>query len=550
MSYTALYRKFRPASFDEVKGQDPIVRTLKNQVASGRTGHAYLFCGTRGTGKTSVAKVLAKAVNCEHPVDGNPCNTCAMCREIASGASMNAIEIDAASNNGVDNIRQVIEEVAYPPAKGRYKVYIIDEVHMLSTGAFNALLKTLEEPPAYVMFILATTEAHKVPVTIMSRCQRYDFRRIAADEIADHLKTLARQERLSFEDKALEYIARQADGAMRDALSLLDQCIAFNFGGTLAYDKVLEVLGTADTGRFYALTDALFAADAAKVLRLIDETFSEGKESGAFVSDLIWHLRNLLLTKVSGGTQDILGVSAEDFADIREQAERVDVAFLMHAINMLSELSATLRVTTQKRVMTEVCMIRLCHPEMGEDIESLEERVRHLEQRLEGVSAAALTVPRPAVPVTEHVPAQETDAKMQTLQTAAETTEKAAFPAEAPKQEKALEPQDEAGGAALVAREWDRILSSIRGMEKNMLEEAKVSADDASHIRLSYAKTAEFTYNYVMQFHLADKLTALVKKKYGAEVGFRVVLADQRPPEKDHRMERLQSIVTIPIEEE
>ncbi len=548
MSYTALYRKFRPASFDEVKGQDPIVRTLKNQVASGHTGHAYLFCGTRGTGKTSVAKVLAKAVNCEQPVDGNPCNTCAMCREIAAGASMNAIEIDAASNNGVDNIRQVIEEVAYPPAKGRYKVYIIDEVHMLSTGAFNALLKTLEEPPAYVMFILATTEAHKVPVTIMSRCQRYDFRRIAADEIAAHLKYLARQEQLSFEDKALEYIARQADGAMRDALSLLDQCIAFNFGGTLAYDKVLEVLGTADTGRFYALTDALFAADAAKVLNLIDETFSEGKEPGAFVSDLIWHLRNLLLTRVSGGTQDILGVSAEDFADIREQAERVDTSFLMHAINMLSELSATLRVTTQKRVMTEVCMIRLCHPEMGEDIESLEERVRHLEQRLEGVSAAELSLPRQTA--AQNVMAQAARAATQAPQTDAKTTDETALAAEAPKQEKAVQPQEASDGAALVEREWGRILSGIRGMEKNMLEEAKVSADDASHIRLSYAKTAEFTYNYVVQFHLADKLTALVKKKYGVEVGFRVVLADQISPEKDHRMERLQSIVTIPIEEE
>ena len=253
MSYTALYRKFRPSEFDDVKGQDHIVTTLKNQIKADRIGHAYLFCGTRGTGKTTVAKIFAKAVNCQHTEDGSPCGKCEMCRSIASGASMNVIEIDAASNNGVDNIREIREEVAYRPTEGKYKVYIIDEVHMLSIGAFNALLKTLEEPPEYVIFILATTEAHKIPITILSRCQRYDFKRISIDTIADRLRELMTEENVEVEEKAIRYVAKMADGSMRDALSLLDQCIAFYLGQKLTYDHVLEVLGAVDTDVFSRL---------------------------------------------------------------------------------------------------------------------------------------------------------------------------------------------------------------------------------------------------------------------------------------------------------
>src|SRR5699024_7759172 len=233
-----------------VKGQEHIVTTLINQIKANRIGHAYLFCGTRGTGKTTVAKILAKAVNCSHPVDGSPCNQCEMCKAIQAGTAMNVIEIDAASNNGVDNIREIREEVAYRPTEGNYKVYIIDEVHMLSTGAFNALLKTLKEPPSYVIFILATTEAHKIPITILSRCQRYDFRRITIDTIAARLMELMEKEHIQAEEKAIRYIAKAADGSLRDALSLLDQCVAFYLGQTLTYDNVLDVLGTVDTEIF------------------------------------------------------------------------------------------------------------------------------------------------------------------------------------------------------------------------------------------------------------------------------------------------------------
>lgn len=257
MSYTALYRKWRPASFQQVKGQDHIVQTLKNQITSGRVGHAYLFCGTRGTGKTSIAKIFARAVNCESPIDGSPCNECQICRGIASGSSMNVVEIDAASNNGVENIREIREQVQYPPTEGKYRVYIIDEVHMLSTGAFNALLKTLEEPPSYVIFILATTEVNKIPITVLSRCQRYDFKRISRDTLAARLKELAEAEQIPAEDKALAYIAKAADGSMRDALSLLDQCVAFYYDSLLTYEHVLEVLGAVDSTVFSQLLRAV-----------------------------------------------------------------------------------------------------------------------------------------------------------------------------------------------------------------------------------------------------------------------------------------------------
>ena len=279
MSYTALYRKFRPAEFEDVKGQEHIVTTLQNQIKANRIGHAYLFCGTRGTGKTTVAKIFAKAVNCEHPVNGSPCGECAMCKSIAAGTSMNVIEIDAASNNGVDNIREIREEVTYRPTEGKYKVYIIDEVHMLSIRrSFQCTSKTLEEPPEYVIFILATTEVHKIPITILSRCQHYDFKRISIETITARMQELMDTEQIEVEDKALRYIAKAADGSMRDALSLLDQCIAFYLGQKLTYDHVLEVLGAVDTDVFSKLLRNVIGRNVAAVLDIVEELVMQGRE--------------------------------------------------------------------------------------------------------------------------------------------------------------------------------------------------------------------------------------------------------------------------------
>ena len=382
MSYTALYRKFRPQNFEDVKGQEHIVTTLKNQIKADRIGHAYLFCGTRGTGKTTIAKILARAVNCEHPVDGSPCNECPACRAINAGTSMNVIEIDAASNNGVDNIREIREEVAYRPAQGRYKVYIIDEVHMLSTGAFNALLKTLEEPPSYVIFILATTEAHKIPITILSRCQRYDFKRITVETIADRLMELMEKEGNDVEEKAIRYIAKAADGSMRDALSLLDQCIAFYLGEKLTYEKVLENLGAVDTEVFSRLLREILAQHTSQAIGILEDLIIKGRELGQFVTDFIWYLRNLLLISASDNPEEAVDVSRENLERMKEEVQMVDTETLMRYIRVFSQLSNELRYASQKRVLVEIALIKLCQPVMETNLDSLFDRVRVLEEKL------------------------------------------------------------------------------------------------------------------------------------------------------------------------
>lgn len=398
MSYQALYRKWRPQVFADVKGQDHIVKTLQNQIGSGRIGHAYLFCGTRGTGKTTVAKILARAVNCEHPVGGSPCGECPSCRQIAAGTSLNVVEIDAASNNGVENIREIREQVQYPPTEGKYRVYIIDEVHMLSTGAFNALLKTLEEPPSYVIFILATTEVHKIPITVLSRCQRYDFRRITLDTITARLKELTEAENMPVEDKALRYVAKAGDGSMRDALSLLDQCAAFHFGETLTYEHVLDVLGAVDNSVFRDLFHAIRENRTKDCILKLEEMVVQGRELSQFVVDFIWFLRNLLLLKTADDAEDLLDMSEDNLAQMREDAALVDENTLMRYIRVFSELSNQIRFANQKRVLIELAFIKLTKPEMEQNMDSILERLEKLERMVEeGI---------PAMPAGGYVPAQ------------------------------------------------------------------------------------------------------------------------------------------------
>ena len=361
MSYQALYRKWRPSTFDEIVGQDAVVTTLKNQVSSDRIGHAYLFCGTRGTGKTSAAKIMARAVNCPHAAEhgGNPCNSCEVCEAIKTGRAMNVFEIDAASNNGVDNIRDIREQVEYPPVIGRYKVYIIDEVHMLSTGAFNALLKTLEEPPSYVIFILATTDPQKIPQTILSRCQRYDFRRMSRRNAASHLREIAALEGMSIEDSALSYIAEAADGSMRDALSLLDQCAAYHYQETLTYDNVLEILGAADTGVFSRMYGNIVHGEIEEVLTAVNDIAASGCDISQLINDFIWYLRTVLLAG-SSASADILDISEDRLTMARADAALAGRQELIRVMSALAELGNRCRFSTQKRVLLEVELIRLC----------------------------------------------------------------------------------------------------------------------------------------------------------------------------------------------
>lgn len=396
MSYTALYRKFRPDTFADVKGQDHIVTTLKNQLKANRIGHAYLFTGTRGTGKTTVAKIFARTVNCENPTEDGPCGECRICRAIAAGASMNVIEIDAASNNGVDNIREIVEEVSYSPAEGKYKVYIIDEVHMLSIGAFNALLKTLEEPPSYVIFILATTEVHKLPITILSRCQRYDFKRISIDTITGRMQELIQAENVQVEEKALRYIAKTADGSMRDALSLLDQCIAFHLGKELTYDKVLDVLGAVDTEVFSRLLRCILDRNVLGCVQLLEEIVMQGRELTQFVTDFTWYLRNLMLVQASDNLEDVIDMSTDNLRRLKEESAMADMELIVRYIRIFSELSGQIRYAAQKRILVEIALIKLCKPEMETNQEAILDRLRQVEDKVENgvVVSAAESVAR------------------------------------------------------------------------------------------------------------------------------------------------------------
>ena len=404
MSYQALYRKFRPQEFEDVKGQDHIVTTLKNQIKADRIGHAYLFCGTRGTGKTTVAKIFAKAVNCENPEDGSPCGKCPTCQAIADGSSMNVVELDAASNNGVDDVRQIRDEVEYRPTMGKYKVFIIDEVHMLSKAAFNALLKTLEEPPAYVLFILATTERHMIPATIMSRCQKYDFHRISIDTIADRLSELMEQENIQVEPKAIRYVAKAGDGSMRDALSLLDQCIAFHLGEALTYDNVLEVLGAVDTEVFSNMLRHIINQNITGAIGVLDDLVNEGRELGQLVADFTWYMRNLMLIQSVDDMEDVLDMSTDNLAALKEEAQMIKPEVLIRYIKVFSEVGSQIRRATQKRILIEIAIIKLCRPQMEQDYDSIIDRLDSIEKRIKnGVPVAAGTVangqPAEAAPV-------------------------------------------------------------------------------------------------------------------------------------------------------
>ena len=389
--YLALYRKYRPNDFDDVRGRDAIVRTLKNQIISGRIGHSYLFCGTRGTGKTTIARIFARAANCENQHDGNPCGECPTCRAIQAEANLNVTELDAASNNSVDDIRSIVDQVEYSPTQGRFRVFIIDEVHMLSNAAFNALLKTLEEPPSYVIFILATTEPNKLPVTILSRCQRYDFGRLATDVIEGRLREVAQMEGLEVEDKAFRYIAGAADGSMRDGLSLLDQCNAFNYGGgTLTYERTLEILGAVDTGVFGDLYRSIHNGKVADALKVLDEILLQGRELMQFVTDFTWYLRNLMLLKASEETAKSLDISADNLRLMIDQARMSDMEEIMRYIKVFSALPDLIRYSPNRRILTEMTIIRACRSAMDDGAEGgesllldkIKNRVREMETRL------------------------------------------------------------------------------------------------------------------------------------------------------------------------
>lgn len=376
--YKALYRQYRPKTFDEVIGQDHITTTLKNQIANGNIGHAYLFSGTKGTGKTSTAKIFARAVNCLDLKDGNPCNSCEICKGILDESIMDVIEMDAASNSSVDDIRELRDKVQYSPAKTRYKVYIMDEVHMLSNDAFNALLKTLEEPPAHLIFILATTEAERLPQTILSRCQRFDFRRISTENIVFSLKNICKDLDIDCEESALQLIARNSEGAMRDAVSLLDQCISFT-EESLTLENSLEILGIANKDVVFNMVDSLKEKDLEKSLYIVDDIIESGIDINQFIKDLIFHFRNLMIAKSSNNPYEIIDMEKEAIKRYVNQSEDMSLKFILKALDILNEGENQAKWSTQPRIILEMSIIKLINLK---DELTLEERVTNIEKAI------------------------------------------------------------------------------------------------------------------------------------------------------------------------
>lgn len=376
--YRALYRKYRPSTFTDVVGQEHITHTLQNAVSGGKTSHAYLFTGSRGTGKTSCAKILAKAVNCLNPQNGNPCNECEICKGIDNGSILDIVEIDAASNNGVDNIRDLREEANFTPANAKYRVYIIDEVHMLSIGAFNSLLKTLEEPPEHVKFILATTEVHKLPSTILSRCQRFDFKRIPPESIAGRLKEVAEKEGMNLSDDGAMLISRIADGAMRDALSLLDRCTSHE--GVIDSSVVAQSSGLAGREYIFTLADCILSKDASKALSLINDLYNDSCDMERLVIELTNHFRNLMISKAVKDFEKMLVCAQNEIDIIRKQSESTTLASILSCIDILTSSAADMKQGANRRTVAELSIIRLCTPALDVDVNSLVRRISELEK--------------------------------------------------------------------------------------------------------------------------------------------------------------------------
>ena len=412
MAYQAIYRRWRPMVFDDVIGQEHITKTLKNQIMNGSTAHAYLFCGTRGTGKTSTAKILARAVNCLNPREGNPCNECAVCKGLLDESILDVAELDGASKNKVENIREIIDDVMFLPSVAKKKVYIIDEVHMVTTSAFNALLKTLEEPPAHVMFILATTELNKVPITVLSRCQQFEFRRITNQDIASRMGTILTSDGVQAEDAALSLIAELGDGSMRDALSILDKCIGAA-DGVLTYDDVVKTVGIADSDALFALCSDIAAGATKGALEKLDEVMEKGKELGLFAERLLKYLRDILVVKVTENSETFLNTSEENKEKIVELTTQFSKERLIRAIDLLCTAYNQAKYSGFSRTVYEMALVKMCEPDVEDKEEALLDRIATLEAKLANGAAVAKPVQEEK---TETISAAKTPAVAQTTE--------------------------------------------------------------------------------------------------------------------------------------
>lgn len=499
MSTQALYRTWRPALFAEVYGQDAVITTLRNQVSSGRISHAYLFSGSRGTGKTSAAKIFARAVNCETPEDGEPCGKCPTCLALSAENSLDIVEIDAASNNGVDEIRDLRDKVKYPPQHGKYRVYIIDEVHMLSTGAFNALLKTLEEPPPHALFILATTEPQRLPATVLSRVQRYDFRRIPAQVIVDKLRVIVDGEHGDVSPDALLLIARYAEGGLRDAVSLLDMALSYG-GGSVDAALVREVLGAADRNTLFAFADHLIAGDASAAMTDIENLMRAGREPHIFARDITQHLRALLLAQTTGDAlADLLETTDEDARQYAEQAQRISRERLLTLLDLFLASETDMKWSSQPRTALEVAAARACLPEDTLRLDSLAARLDLAEKKLAS-----------GVPMQASAPAPKASAQTAALKP--QIDEKKAPVAATP--------------AATADAVWEKAKALFR-KEPQLnapLTQGKYLGMDGDTVRIQFPKSGEVFANMLRQEARRARIEALLSEAAGRPITVSVLL--------------------------
>ena len=526
--YQALYRKWRPRTFSEMAGQEAVIRTLRHQVASGRIAHAYLFCGSRGTGKTSAAKIMARAINCENPQDGDPCLACPACKALMEDASLDVFEMDAASNSRVEEIRDLLEKVDYPPQFSKYKVYIIDEVHMLSNAAFNALLKTLEEPPSYMVFILATTEPQKLPATILSRVQRYDFGRIPSSLMVGRMREALDDLGMTAEEEALRMVARAAEGAMRDAFSILDMCVAGAEDGKITAALTRDLLGASDREFLFGFFDLLSARDEGGVMQKVDELMRSGREPQAFLRELSAHCRALLTVKaVSRDAASILDVTEEDEARYRAQAEGISQGRLLRMLDLFMRAEGDLRFASTPRIGLESAALHACEPASGEDAAALAERVEELEARLarlEGDLQSGKLVPAAAAPAATPAPGGDAPAKAE-----APAAKPAAKAAPAPKAAPV------SGDAKAI---WDKALQDLAKNEPPLYgllrKERFIGAKGTVYQVLIPASKKEFSYVRLNQQARRDRIAKALSDAAGTPLTFEAVL-EQNAAEK--RME-------------
>lgn len=526
MSYIALYRQWRPTRFEDVVEQEHVVKTLRHSVNTGRIAHAYLFCGTRGTGKTTMAHILSRAINCLNPDNGDPCNKCDVCREILDGSSVDVLEIDAASNNSVDNVRSIRDEVIYTPTKAKYKVYIIDEVHMLSTGAFNALLKTLEEPPEHVVFILATTEPHKLPATILSRCQRFDFRRISQESIVKRLDKIATACGTSLDTDAARLIARMSDGAMRDAISLLDQCISLG-GSSVGYDDVLSVVGIVNDEFITDFVKSMLDGDIPKTLDNIGRLIMDGRDISHFVSDLVMYFRNLLICKATGGKCESLVDAPSAVLDImKNQSEIISQEKIIRYVKELSSLESGLKWASNPRVLLEVTLIKLCGSESTYDADVLE-RLAAIEERINSGNIAINQV-SPAAKGNSRQ--QEKSPIVNAQQNTASGTgsgdsraSAGSVPASSGASASADNKADNVNvNTADEFKEWPKVMEYLRSMGRmkiySFLHNAKAVRLDENNVGIVFSQKDSFTKTLVSKPEHMDLINEVLLKVTGKDI--------------------------------